>query len=289
MTSSSQPKPLTKEICLHIAQSIKDGFGRYAMEIGPHSDIAVLIRNTLWLANRLDISPEQLSRKELDRWVRAFLCVQQGKNISFVLDRLVSTQIPREKLQILRKRLDYLSEKGDSHAPDIFFEMEVAARVCRYYPGWNVYFEEPDLIMEYPEGRAALCCKRVKSERKLPKRLIEAAEQGAKAKVPFFVIVDVQELFEHFFGGRILRVSTQDALSSACSGFLDTLIVRHAKSIAAALGKGAGGVILRARCIGLVDKPSLSLCWCLKHKSCPNLGVPAAGSAIGLLVELMEE
>ena len=123
----------------------------------------------------------------------------------------------------------------------------------------------------------------------LSERLIEAAKQGARAKVPFYVIVDVQEILEGSVGGKILRVSTQEDLSSACSDFLDVLIVRHSKSIASALSKGAGGVILCARCVGLVDKPNLSLCWCLRHKSCPNLNIPGAGSAMSLLIEVMEQ
>lgn len=289
MTNSSEPKTLTEETCLHIAQSIEEGFERCDVEIRPHSDIAMLIKDTLWLANQLDASPEQLARHELDRWGHAFLRVQQARNISRVFERLVNTYIPRQTLHILQKRLDCISEKGDSHAPDIFFELEVAGRIARQYPGWNIVFEEPDIIMKYPAGRAALSCKRPKSERKLSERVIEAAKQGARAKVPFFVIVDVQEILECSLGGKILHVSTQEDLSSECSNFLDALIVSHSKSIATALGKGAGGVILCVRFVGLVDKPNLSLCWCLRHKSCPNLGIPGAGSAMGLLVEVMEE
>jgi len=289
MRSSSQPNRLTKEICLRIAKSIEDGFRRYNVEIRHHSDIALLIKDTLWLADNLDSSPEMLTREETDRWVDTFLRIQQARNISFVFERLVKTQIPREKLQILQKKLDYLSQKGDSHAPDIFFEMEVAGRVSRHYPGWNINFEEPDIIIEYPAGRAALSWKRPKSERKLSERLSEAANQGARAKVPFFVIADVQAILELSLGGKLLHVSTQEHLSSACSDFLAALIVRHSKSIAAALDKGAGGVILCTRCVGLVDKPNLSLCWCLRHKSCPNLGIPGAGSAMELLVKVMEE
>jgi hypothetical protein len=289
MGISSQPKRLTREICLRITKSIEDGFRRYNVEIRLHSDIALLIKDTLWLADNLDSSPETLTKEETNRWVDTFLRIQQAKNISFVFERLVNTQIPRQKLQILQKRLDYLSQKGDSHAPDIFFEMEVAGRVSRRYPGWNVNFEEPDIIVEYPAGRAALSCKRPKSERKLSGRLSEAANQGARVKVPFFVIADVQEMLGFSLEGKLLHVSTQEDLTSACSDFLAALIARHSKSIATALAKGAGGVILCARCVGLVDKPNLSLCWCLRHKSCPNLGIPGAGSAMGLMVKVMEE
>lgn len=285
----SQPECLTREICLSIGKSIKDGFVRYNVEIRPHSDIALLIKDALWLADNLDSSPETLTKQEIDTWAHTFLRIQQARNISRVFERLVNTQIPRQKLQIIQKRLDYLSQKGKSNAPDIFFEMEVAGRISRCYPGWHITFEEPDIIMEYPAGRVGLSCKRPKSERKLSERIIEAAKQGARAKVPFFVIVDVQEILESSLGGKVLHVSTQEDLSSACSDFLDALIVRHSKSIATALGKGAGGVILCARCVGLVYKPNLSLCWCLRHKSCPNLGIPGAVNAMGLLVEVMEE
>lgn len=289
MTNSSEPKPLTKEICLHIAQSIENGFERHDVEIRPHSDIAMLIKDTLWLADQLDTSPERLARKELDRWVHAFLRVQQGRNISFIFERLINTQIPREKLRILQKRLDYLSEKGYSHAPDIFFELEVAGRIARQYSGWNILFEEPDIIIDYPTGRVALSCKKAKSERNLSKRLSEAADQGVRAKVPFFVIVDAQEVLESPFGGNLIHASTQEDLSSKCSGFLADLIVRCSKPIATALDKGAGGVIFCTRCVGLVEKPRLSLCWCLRHQCCPNLSIPDTGYALKYLVQMMEE
>jgi len=165
----------------------------------------------------------------------------------------------------------------------------VAARIARQYPGWNIVFEEPDIVIEYPTGRVAFCCKKAKSERNLSKLLSEAANQGVKAKVPFLVIMDVEEMMELQLGGKLLHVSTQPDLSSRCSDFLAALIARHSKSIATALAKGAGGVILCTRCVGLVYKPSLSLCWCLRHKSCPNPSIPGAGYALKCLVQLMEE
>jgi len=289
MTNSSEPEPLTKEICLHIAQTIEDGFERHAVEIRPHSDIAMLIKDTLWLADHLDTSPERLTRKELDRWIHAFLRVQQGRNISFTFERLINAQIPQEKLRILQKRLDYLGEKGDSHAPEVFFELEVAGRIARQYPGWKILFEEPDIIIEYPTGRVALSCKKAKSERNLSKRLSEAADQGARAKVPFFVIVDAQEILGSPFPEKLVRASTQEDLAAKCSGFLADLIVRCSKPIATALDKGAGGVIFCARCVGLVEKPRLSLCWCLRHQCCPNLSIRDTGYALKYLVQMMEE
>ena len=61
------------------------------------------------------------------------------------------------------------------------------------------------------------------------------------------------------------------------------------RSIERALEKGAGGVILCARLVGLVDEPKLSICWCLRHKYNANPDMPDADYALEQLINIMEQ
>jgi len=285
----SEPIQLTRQLCLDIANEIEEGFKRYRVSIRPKSDIALFINDMSWLAEHILSSPKQLTEKEIRRWLNAFLHAQQASNMAFILQRLSNTQIPKNKLEILQKRLDSLNTQGASQAPDIFFEMEIAGRLAREYPGWKISFEEPDVVMEYPDGRVGLSCKRPKSKRNLPKLINAAADQGTRAGVEYLIVVDASELLKLHWQLPFLHVSTQKNLASECKTFLAELINECSKPIADALTKGSGGVIFCARCVGLVRKPQLSLSWCLRHQSCPNLSIPGAGNAINLLVQVMEQ
>lgn len=295
---STEPRPLTKEICVKVALGIEEGFQRYNVSIKPLSDMAIFIKEIRWLAENICSSPEKMTKKEINRWIYSFLRIQQARNISTIFGRLADAQIPVEKLHILQKRLDCLNQQGDSQAPDIFFELEVAGRIARQYPNWNIVFKEPDIVIEYPKGRVGLSCKRPKSERRLSDRLSEAANQGIRAGIPFFIIIDTQEILQKMqkdeqqilkppFSKYLIHTSSQTDLESKCMGYLADLVVRYSKPIADVLSKGTGGVIFCARCVGLVDNP-MSLCWCLRHQSCPNLSISGTGYALKWLVKLME-
>jgi hypothetical protein len=140
----------------------------------------------------------------------------------------------------------------------------------------------------YQNGRVGFVCKRPESERALSKRLSQAADQGSKAKIPFFILVDAQEMLKSAVGALLINANSQEDLEKTCSDFLANLLVNHQRPIEHALAKGAGGVTFCVRGIGYVASPP-SICFCLRHKSCPNLAMPGAGYALTCLTKLMEE
>ena len=205
----STPRELTRQECLAIARKIEDAFHYHDVHIVPSSDISKFIKEIRWLSNNLGRPRATLTYKEQCRFVNAFLLVEQANNIAHILSRLCNTQIPKDKLKSLMKRLDHLNTRGDSKASDVFFELEVAGRLVSPHPDWEIRFEEPDIMMEYPDGQVALSCKRPKNVNRLSERIKEAADQGISRGLPFFVIVGTEEIL---LKGHILHVRTQNEL-----------------------------------------------------------------------------
>jgi hypothetical protein len=282
----SNPFELKKDVCLALAQQIEDGFKRFNVAINQQSDIAIFISDLRWLAEYEIRKAKGFSQEERERGALASLHVLQAIDIAFAFQRLRDSSIPEDKLLIVQKRLDHLNKVDNSKAPDIFFEMEIAGRLAR--KEWSVIFAEPDVVIEYHGGQVGISCKRVKSIDKIGMRVSEAGKQGANSNMPYFVFIDVGEILasQH---GRLLHLDTPKEFSDQCEKNLGDLIGQRSKSLGRALSKGAGGVAFYARCVGLINKPSVSLRWYSCFKQCPNLSISGAADALKELIEVMKQ
>ena len=258
-----EPKRITKQECLNIAAEINAGFIRNGIPIRPRSDISLLIRETLWLSKNIDKSRNSLTEQDQRRFIDAFLRVEQAKNISNVFSRLNEIQVPNHKLKFLNKRLDRLNREGDSRAPDMLFELEVAGRLARFKTFWNIQFAEPDIVIEFPGGKIGISCKRPKGINRLSERIKEAAKQGNKSDLSFLIIVGVRDIIME---DSFLRFRTNDEFNKLVDDSLEILMNNCSVPINYAFEKGAGGVIFCDRFVAFIDEPNSSINWCVRHK-----------------------
>jgi hypothetical protein len=282
-----ETKPLTSETCLGIATQIQTALARYDVPMNPSSDIAMFIREMRWLAEHLDKPKALLKATDQKRFVDGLLIVDQAENIAATFARLAETETVKPKLDLLKNRLNRLNKQGDPKARDIFFELEVAGRVAQY-PQWHVSFREPDIIIGWPDGCIGLACKRVRSDKQLSKRIREAADQGARSGFPFFVILEVENLIS---AGRFLFMRSAHELESYANQRLSQLVLDCSRAAQRAFDKGAGGLILCGRFVGMIgSEPGTveAIRWCLRHQSIPNHEFPGAGTCLDTLVDLME-
>lgn len=281
-----EPVKLTKQECLTTAYKINDGFARYGIPIRPRSDIGLLVKETRWLAEYIDKSRNSLSEKEQRRFIDAFLRVEQAKNISNIFYRLDEIHIPNHKLKFLNKRLDRLNREGDSKAPDILFELEVAGRLARFKTFWNIQFAEPDIVIEFPGGEIAISCKRPKGVKGLSGRIKAAAKQGDKSDLSFLIIVGVRDIImEESF----LRFRTHDEFTKFVDDSLEKLMNNYSAPINYAFEKGSGGVIFCDRFVAFIDEPNLSVNWCVRHKYRANPRIIGIENVLTNLIDLMEK
>jgi len=144
-------------------------------------------------------------------------------------------------------------------------------------------------MITWPDGCIGLACKRVKSDKQLSKRIREAADQGAGSSVPFFIIVDVEPLTTQ---GKFLPAHSENDLNRECGQRLGPWERQCSKYAKSAFDKGAGGLILCSRFVGVIGSAPDGVDevrWCVRHRCIPNLGVSDAASAVYNLVELMEQ
>jgi hypothetical protein len=283
----SEPVELTKQECLNIASEIVAGFKHHNVPIRTNSDIELFIKETRWLADNLDKSRNSLTKENQRRFINAFLRVEQAKNISNVFRQLHDINIPKHKVKFFNKRLDRINRIGDSHAPDILFELEVAGRLARarVFRNVNIQFEEPDIVIEFPGGRIALSCKRPKSIRRLSERIKEAANQGSKTDLSFLVIIGVREIIikQPFF-----KFKTQEEFTKHVNDSLNRLLDMCSNSISYAFEKGAGGVIFCDRFVAFVEEPKLSINWYVRHRYRANQIINDIDCVLTDFINLME-
>ncbi len=282
-----EPKLPTREECLWIADEIRDTFTRYGVTVSPGSDIDKFIQDTRWLADHLCDVSSSLTKQERERGAHAFVRLEQARHVAFIFKRLQTTQIPREKLRILNKRLDRLSERGESKARDILFELEVAGRLARQHPKWTVVFKEPDLAIQTPVKNVGLACKRPRSKKRLSPSIREAADQCVRSGLDAFVIVGTEEILQT---QGFLYARTLKELEQQSNELLNVLFLDCYGALERALGKGAAGVMLCCRFVGLVgDQPNLSIQWTLAHRFKANPNMAGAHDAMKALGNLMEQ
>lgn len=282
----SELKPLTKEELSIIVSGIKDGFNRYGISISPNSDIDSIIKYTLFLSEYLDRPYDVLTETERRKVANAYLRIDQAMHIAHIFNRLRKTQIPKNKVKFLKKRLDRLSIRGDSKAPDILFEMEVAGRLAGKHPNLVIKFDEPDIVVEYPNGRVGFSCKRPKNETRLFERIKEAAEQGKRTNMPFFVVISADEIL---IPASFIEFRTRKELDRQIKNSLTGLMKKCTRSVKQAFEKGAGGVILCARKVAFIREPSFSICWRLRHKYRANPNIENVGYVLKYLINIMEQ
>lgn len=281
-----EPKKMTKQECLKIASEINAGFIRYGVPIRPRSDISLLIMETLWLSENINKSRDSLTEQGQRRFIDAFLRVEQAKNISNVFSRLNEIRVPNHKLKFLNKRLDRLNKEGDSKAPDILFELEVAGRLARFKTFWSIQFAEPDIVIEFNGGKIGISCKRLKGVRGLSKRIKGATKQGNKSDLSFLIIVGVRDIImEESF----LRFRTQDEFTKQVDDSLEILLNKCTEPINYAFKKGTGAVIFCDRFVAFIDEPNLSINWCVRHKYRGNPEIIDIDKVLTDLINLMEK
>jgi len=284
-----KPRALTKADYLQIANDIEEAFRRYGVQIRALSDIQMLITEVRWLANHIN-GLSGLSENDLKRGQDAFRRAEQAGNVAFTFKRLGNTQIPREKIEALKDRLDCLNERGNSRAPDIFFELEVAGRLARpWCADWNVSFEEPDIVVRCPAGEVAFACKRPKSANRIPQRIVEATKQGIKTKLMTFVMVGMDDIL---MGSRLWRAKRENDLRRTARNLLrDSSTTRKCEeAIQLAFSKGAAGVVFCLWYVALVPGANgLALRWGPMHRRIANRAIPDAEKTLDVLVRLMEQ
>lgn len=281
-----EPRKLTKEECIKIASKINTSFALRGIFIRPRSDIDHLVKETLWLSENIDKSKNTLTEKEQTRFIDAFLRIEQAKNISNILSLLSEINIPSHKYKFLNKRLDRLNKEGNSKAPDILFELEIAGRLARYKTFLNIQFDEPDIVIEFKGGKLGISCKRPKGINRLPERIKEAAKQGKKSGLSFFVFVGVRELI---MTGSFLKFRTNDEFIRKVDSSLKILMNNCSTSNNYAFEKGAGGVILCDRFVSFIEEPNFSINWCTRHKFKANPKIVGIDNVITNLINLMEQ
>jgi hypothetical protein len=102
-------------------------------------------------------------------------------------------------------------------------------------------------------------------------------------------MLDISELFRANIGAKAIQVDTREELASEIDKFVSDFMKNHTNSIKRAFEKDAGGVIISARGIGLVNKPTVSWNWYTTYKQCPNLEIPYTGYALLWLTELIKQ
>ena len=279
--------PLTKTRCLDIACQIEGGFARFAVTIHPQSDVGLYIREMRWLAEHLDGSTCPPGSHEHNRAVEAILIVDQAANVAATFAMLARTEIPNMKVQILKKRLNRFKIEGNAKARDILFELEVAGRVARF-PEMHVAFEEPpDIVIRTPGSSIAIACKKVTSLRQISKQISEAANQGERSRMPFFIFVDVGELTTP---RTFVCVESEDELARHYEQQFSQIMPVCSDGVLRAFQKGAGGVVLCCRVVGMIkfETGQVAVRWYFKHHRILNFGIPDAAATLSTLVELME-
>jgi hypothetical protein len=259
------------------------------LHVRANTDIDIFIKDMRWLGAHLDPSCLPLSEEDKKRWYYALLRIQQAIDIAFTFQGLHDSKIPKNKLYFLHKRLDILNEHGQSKAPDYFFELQTAGRLLRYLPPESIIFQEPDIIINPSDNRIGIACKYLQSEKNLSHRISDAADQGKRARVPFIIMIDISEIFRSKIGAKAIHVDTQEELTSQIDNFVSDFMGHHTNSIKRSFEKEACGVIILARSVGWVNKPSLALNWHTAFMQCPNISIPSAGFAIQQLIELMRK
>jgi hypothetical protein len=285
---SNNAQPLTKETCLWIADQIEAGFNQYSIRIVPTSDIGVFVKDMRWLSDHLDPACLPFNDADGKKWRDALFRTTQAFNIAFTFQGLRDTTIPPSKFDRIQQTLDVLNERGNSQAPDNFFELEIAGRLSKHLAPNSIAFEEPDIVINYPSGKVGIACKYLQSKKKLPTRINEAAIQGQRTGMPYLVMVDVSQLYRSNIGAKGIHVDTKDELISDIDDFVSQLMSNQMNSINKAFEKGAGGVVISARGIGFVNKPALSWNWHTIYKEYPNVNFVNAGDTLNWLTGLLK-
>lgn len=276
---------LTRVRCENIAKRIEDGFAKYGISPHPQSDVGKYLREMRWLPDCL-MDPPVPGSPEHDRAVAAFLLVDQAANVATTFSMLAATLIPAEKIQILVKRLDRLNRVGDPEAREILFELEVAGRIARF-PEIRVTFEEPDLQVQTPGSSVGIACKKVKSLSQLSGRISDAAGQGARSGIPFFVFVDVGDLVTP---RGFLHATSEEELGQHVEQNICQIMPHYTSGVLRAFSKGTGGVVLCCRTVGIVEFENglTEIRWFPTYHLIPNFGVDDAAGALAVVIDLMK-
>ena len=279
------PSELTTAECSAIAVAIESGLKRTGVAARPNSDLSRFIDDMRWLGANLHKSKVELGCKGNDRLTQAFIRAPQARHIANVFRWLRPSKVPASKLRVLKDRLDRLQEAGNSQAPDIFFELEVAGRLVVSDDEWRVSFEEPDVVVRYEDMALGFACKRPRTNAGLANCIERAAQQGATAELKCVVAVDTSHLL---LPTGLFPVNTQRELLEENARRLADLVSESQDAIAKAFAKDALGIMFFSRLFGFVETPKAAILWDSRILARANPQVPGAAPALARLSRAME-
>ncbi len=181
--------------CLAVVASLRSSLKHFGVSLPSNCELAHMISELEGLATAA-ATKAPFDRRALE----AFQFIDQPARIASTLENLKRVPVPKEKLRILRKRVDRLASLDfEGQAQDTLLELEVAGRLAQ--AGLSVEFTEPDIVVALKTGRVSLACKRPRTRTGVVRRLEEGASQIKDCGRPGIIVLSLEPLLHTKPGG----------------------------------------------------------------------------------------